>query len=98
MVGAMSKVVQDVPPFMIADGNPSLIRGYNKVGLGRNGFGEEAMGRIRAAYKTIYRSGLNRTQALAALAADPSAESDETKALLEFIRSSERGICSGPTD
>lgn len=98
MIGGMSKTVQDVLPFMIADGNPALIRGYNKVGLARHGFSDEAMARIKAAYKTIYRAGLNRTQAFAALSAQPDADTPELKAIIEFAAATKRGLCSGTAD
>ena len=96
MIGGMAKTAQDVLPYMIADGNPALIRGYNKVGLTRNGFSAEAIARIKGAYKTIYRSGMNRTQAFAALAAQPDADTPEIQAILKFAAASKRGLCSGP--
>ncbi|MEA3186194.1 MAG: UDP-N-acetylglucosamine acyltransferase, partial [Chthoniobacter sp.] len=54
LTGGCSKIVQDVPPFMIADGNPAAVRGINLVGLERNGFSEETIRRIREAYRLIY--------------------------------------------
>ncbi len=96
MVGGMSKVVQDVPPCFIADGNPATIRGFNRVGLERAGFDEARIERVKAAYKTLYRAGLNRSQAVAALEARPDATSAEIAAVLDFVRASERGICGGP--
>ena len=59
ITGGCSKIVQDVPPFMIADGNPGEVRGYNKVGLERHGFDEEAVRAIKEAYRIIYRSRMN---------------------------------------
>ncbi len=96
MVGAMSKLVQDVAPFLIADGIPAVIRGFNKVGLERNGFGPEQIDRVKAIYKTLYRSGLNRTQALEQLAARADADSAEIVAVRQFAAASERGLCGGP--
>ena len=64
MIGGCSKVVQDVPPFMIADGNPAETRTINKVGLERNGVSEEAQAALRQAYKILFREGLTIPNAL----------------------------------
>ena len=56
ITGGCSKIVQDVPPFMIADGNPAEIRGVNLVGLERNGFSPEKVKLIKKAFRLIYRS------------------------------------------
>lgn len=94
ILGGCSKIVQDVPPFMIADGNPALVRGINQVGLERHGFSEAAVRSIREAYKTIYRSELNLQQAVEQLQAGES--SPEVAQLLGFINASERGIIRRP--
>src|SRR5262249_8228141 len=65
IVGGCSKVVQDVPPFMLADGNPAATRTVNKVGLERNNVSEEAQGALRQAYKILFREGLTVANALA---------------------------------
>src|SRR5215468_621401 len=70
LTGGCSKIVQDVPPFMIADGNPAKVRSYNKVGLERHGFTEESMRYIREAYRLIYRSALNLQQAVEQIRSD----------------------------
>lgn len=91
MLGGYSKVVQDVPPFMIADGNPVATRTINKVGLTRNGVPEETQAALRQAYKIIFREGLTIAKAIELMEKDlpPSAE---IKHLIEFVRTSERGI------
>lgn len=91
LTGGCSKIVQDVPPFMIADGNPAKVRSYNKVGLERHGFGEEAMRCIKEAYRLIYRSELNLQQAIEQIRADLP-EHPEIQQLLAFVASSTRGI------
>ena len=53
MIGGCSKVVQDVPPFMIVDGNPGETRTVNKVGMDRNGIPEPAQAALRLAYKKV---------------------------------------------
>ena len=91
MVGGCSKVVQDVPPFMLADGNPAETRTINKVGMERNGISEEVQSAMRQAYKILFREGLTIPNALARIEKElPS--SPELQHLLQFVRASERGI------
>lgn len=59
MVGAQSKVLKDVPPFMIVDGNPAQIRGVNSIGMSRRGLSNEAASEVKKAFKIIYDSGTN---------------------------------------
>src|SRR4051812_24125253 len=77
MVSAYAKIVQDVPPFFIADGLPAEIRAINKVGLERNGFNAEALDRVKQIHRILYRDGLNRTQALERLGGHEQAASAE---------------------
>ena len=91
ITGGCSKIVQDVPPFMIADGNPAEIRGINLVGLERNGFAPESVKWIKEAFRLIYRSKFNTRQAVEAIQKKLPANEEITQ-LLEFIASSERGI------
>jgi len=95
MVGACAKVVQDVPPFMIADGNPAKVRTINKVGLERSGFTAEELALARAIYKILYREGLNRSQAREQLRAHPQAAHALTRAMIEFAGQSQRGLAAG---
>lgn len=95
MVGGMSKVVQDVPPFVIADGNPAVVRSINRIGLERAGFKAEQMEAAKAAFRIFYRDRLNRAQALEALRAHPLAGSAEFALFIVFIEQSERGVTSG---
>jgi UDP-N-acetylglucosamine acyltransferase len=91
MIGGCSKVVQDVPPFMIVDGNPGETRAINKVGLERNGVSEDAQAAIKQAYKILFRGGLTIPNAVAKIEAEVP-QLPEILHLLEFIRTSERGI------
>src|SRR3982750_1481397 len=68
--GGCAKVVQDVPPFMLADGNPAEVRTVNKVGLERNGISPEAQGALRQAYKILFRDGLTIANALTRIEKD----------------------------
>jgi len=90
-VGGCTKIVQDVPPFLIADGNPAEIRGVNHVGLERRGFNHDAIRELREAYKVIFRSNLNTTQGLEALRSQFT-DSELVRYFADFIASSERGI------
>ena len=91
IVGGCSKVVQDVPPFMMADGNPAQTRTINKVGLERNNISDEAHAALKQAYKILFREGLTISNALTRVETElPSLP--EIKHLIQFTRSSERGI------
>jgi UDP-N-acetylglucosamine acyltransferase len=91
ITGGCSKIVQDVPPFMIADGNPAKVRGINLVGLERSGFPPEKVKEIKEAFRLIYRSKLNTRQAIEAIRQELPT-SDEINQVLEFIEQSQRGI------
>jgi len=91
ITGGCSKIVQDVPPFMIADGNPAEIRGINLVGLERNGFAPESVKLIKEAFRLLYRSKMNTRQALEAVQQQLPATPEITQ-IVEFISATERGI------
>jgi len=91
ITGGCSKIVQDVPPFMIADGNPAKVRGINVVGLERSGFPPETIKTIKEAFRLIYRSKYNTRQALEAIQQELPATAEITQ-IIEFIQQSERGI------
>lgn len=91
ITGGCSKIVQDVPPFMIADGNPAEIRGVNLIGLERKGFTPEVIKLIKEAFRLIYRSKYNTGQALDAIRKELPATGVITQ-IVEFIEKSERGI------
>src|SRR5437868_8721709 len=91
ITGGCSKIVQDVPPFMIADGNPAEIRGVNLIGLERKNYPPESVKLIKEAFRIIYRSKYNTGQALEAMRNELPA-SDEIALIIEFIQKSERGI------
>ena len=91
ITGGCSKIVQDVPPFMIADGNPAEIRGVNLVGLERKGFPAEDVKLIKEAFRIIYRSKYNTAQAIEAIRKE-LAPSEAVEQIVEFIEKSQRGI------
>jgi UDP-N-acetylglucosamine acyltransferase len=91
MIGGCSKVVQDVPPYMMADGNPAETRFINKVGLERQGLAPDTVKALTSAYKILFREGLTIPNALAQIEAGlPSLP--EIQHLVRFVRSSQRGI------
>jgi UDP-N-acetylglucosamine acyltransferase len=63
MIGAQSKVTQDIPPFMLVEGNPAQIRGVNSIGLQRRGVSNEAQTEIKKAFKLVYEAGNNVAKA-----------------------------------
>ncbi len=91
ITGGCTKIVQDVPPFMIADGNPAQVRGINQVGLERRGFETEVIRSLREAFRILYRADLNTKQALETIRAELPANPQLT-AVLDFIDASKRGI------
>ena len=91
MIGGCSKIVQDVPPYMIVDGNPGETRTVNKVGIERNGVSEEAQDALRRAFKILFREGLTISNAVVKIEADLP-PLPEVKHLLDFARTSERGL------
>jgi len=91
MIGGMSRVNLDCPPFFLYMGYKMAPRGVNVVGLKRTGFSREDIGAIRSAYKLLYRSNLRLEDAVARMDAELPAE--PVREIAAFIRSSRRGIC-----
>ena len=94
MVGGMVKIRQDIPPYMLCDmeDNSQKVIGPNIVGLKRRGFSREAIAALKEAFRFIYHSGLNRSQALERVENDVD-PTDEVRELVEFYRNSTRGVC-----
>ncbi|MEO7932009.1 MAG: acyl-ACP--UDP-N-acetylglucosamine O-acyltransferase [Chthoniobacterales bacterium] len=91
ITGGCSKIVQDVPPFFIADGNPAEVRGVNAVGLERRGYTPEQLKTLKESYRLLYRSKLNVKQATAELETQYG-HTAEGRILIDFIAASQRGI------
>jgi UDP-N-acetylglucosamine acyltransferase len=89
MVGGKSKIVQDVLPFFLTDGNPPRVRGLNSVGLKRGGFSEETRRALKHAYRLLFRSAAPLETLLAEM--DQIAD-DNVRHLVRFIRGSHRGF------
>jgi UDP-N-acetylglucosamine acyltransferase len=90
-IGGCSRVVQDVPPYLKAVGNPVRLYGLNSVGLQRSGFPPEVTRELKRAYRLLFRSDLNVSQALAR-ARGELPEMEEMTYFLQFIEDSQRGI------
>lgn len=91
MVGGCSRVLQDIPPFMLAEGSPAAPRTINKIGLERNGISDEAQVALRQAYKILHRAGLTISNALERIEKEVPLL-PEVLHFLDFVRTSERGV------
>jgi len=90
MVGGVSKVNQDIPPFMLADGIPARVVELNRIGLKRQGVPPGVRSTLRQAYKLLYRSNLNRSEAIERIEEELD-HSDELEYLLDFLRGTMSG-------
>ena len=90
-IGGCSRVSQDIPPFVMAVGNPVELFGLNAVGLARGGLSAEAVAALKRLYRLLFNSGLNFSQAIerARLELPPL---PEVQRLIEFVARSERGV------
>ncbi|MDR2720980.1 MAG: acyl-ACP--UDP-N-acetylglucosamine O-acyltransferase [Puniceicoccales bacterium] len=91
MVGASGKAVQDIMPFMLADGNPSKVRCVNVINLQRNGFSEDEIADIKRIFKIFYLRGLNRQQAIDTLL-NAKTNFPFREIVLSFISKNTRGL------
>ena len=92
MVGGAAGVLQDVPPFVMAHLNPAKAAGLNLVGLRRAGASRETISAFKQAFRLIWRSEMPRSEALDLLAND-YANLPQLMEFVDFVRSSERGLC-----
>lgn len=90
-IGGATRITQDVPPYCCAVGNPAGLLGLNAVGLERRGLSPEVRAALKRAYRTLFRSKLNLSQAMARVEQEVP-PLPEVLHLLAFIRASERGI------
>jgi len=97
MIGGMSKVVTDVPPFTMFDGRPAEVVGLNVLGLRRAGIPPKVRAGLKQAFRLLYRSGLNLSQGIESAynEVDPS---DERDYLLEFLTNIRRGYAGRQND
>lgn len=91
-VGGLTRIVQDVPPYMIVEGNPARVRGVNEVGLQRAGYEQQTIDQLWEAYKAIYRTRkLNRAEVYDQIQ-DDSDTTREAAYLVQFLRRSQQGM------
>ena len=97
MVSGGSLVRKDVPPFTKAAREPLSYAGVNSIGLRRRGYTNEQISEIQEIYRYLYLRNLNNSEALEQIEIElsPSAERDE---ILNFVRTSERGIIKAPSN
>ena len=91
IIGGGFRVPQDIVPYALAAGYPLRVVDINRIGLQRRGFTKEQLDALSRAFRILFRSKLNTTQALERIKADV-AQTAEVRYLVEFIESSERGI------
>ena len=91
IIGGCSKVVQDVPPYMMADGNPASTRALNKEGLKRNSITDETQSALKQAHRILFRENLTMAVAVEKVRSEV-ADCPQLDHLLSFVESSERGI------
>ena len=96
IISALTAVNKDIPPYMMAGGRPAVVQGINVIGLRRAGIPAEVRTEIKEAYKLLYKSGLNTTQALEKIKG--TLKSAQVNVLVEFIETSDRGIAAGLGD
>ncbi|MEX2090315.1 MAG: acyl-[acyl-carrier-protein]--UDP-N-acetylglucosamine O-acyltransferase, partial [Bacteroidota bacterium] len=94
MIGGGFRVVKDVPPFVLAGQEPLVFEGLNLLGLRRRGFSPKAIETLDVAYRLLYRSNLNVSQAVARIKEEVELL-PEIQSVLDFIQKSKRGIISG---
>jgi UDP-N-acetylglucosamine acyltransferase len=96
MIGGCACVTQDIAPYILGHGNPFTVSSVNTEGLKRRGTSAEAIAAVRAAYKTVWRSGLTLKEAVESLDATMASSSDEVRTILaplaEFLRTPGRGL------
>jgi UDP-N-acetylglucosamine acyltransferase len=94
-LGFQSRVTQDVPPFMTAEGNPVAVRAFNAEGLRRRGFSRERIGLVKRMHALLYREGLRLEDARVAIAALSGTVQDgdaDVAMMLDFLAGASRGI------
>ena len=87
MLGGMSRIDRDVPPYMLVEGNPSRVRSLNLVGLKRAGLTDPEIALLKKAFRTLYRSGLTLSQAMEQL--DLLPENEHLQHLRRFLQLSQ---------
>ena len=90
MIGGMSRITQDVPPFSIVEGNPAEVRGLNVIGLQRQGMDADARAALRSAFRLLFRSEHNMSDALQAVS-EQVPDLPQVRQLCDFLRLVQQG-------
>jgi UDP-N-acetylglucosamine acyltransferase len=93
LMRGLSRTTRDIPPFVISD-DLHVVRGLNRVGLRRAGFGREQMAPLTLAFRMLFRTRTNLSLAMARVEAE--VRSPDVDYLLAFMRASQRGVAMGP--
>jgi UDP-N-acetylglucosamine acyltransferase len=91
MIGGGSMIRQDVPPYLLVEGNPPQPHGVNVEGLRRRGFSSDALAALKQAYRTLYREGLTLTEARERIA-EQAVQVPELAPLSDFLSGCKRGV------
>ena len=94
MVQGGSRVLKDVPPFVLAGREPIAFCGLNSVGLRRHGFDNDKIEYIHSIYRVLYQSDLNMSQGIDRIL-ETIPQSPERDMIVEFVKSSPRGVIKG---
>ena len=95
MIGGMSRIDRDVPPYMLVAGNPARVRSLNLIGLRRRGYSSEEIAKLKKAFRILYRSGHSLEEALVQL--ECLADSETLQHLYRFVQGSRNSDRRGIT-
>ena len=90
-VGGLSRMVQDVPPYVILEGHPSRVRDLNKIGLRRGGLSEEEIAMLKDVFRLVFRTDKPRIQVCAELRDGPLIQSQYVAHLVESLENADKG-------
>ncbi len=90
-VGGLTRLVQDVPPYVIIEGHPSRVRDLNKIGLSRGGVSDEEIEVLRDVFRKIFRSDRPRSQVVQELKGTPEFSSQHVAHLIGSLENSDKG-------
>ena len=90
-VGGLTRLVQDVPPYVIIEGHPSRVRDLNKIGMRRGGVPEEEIELLRDVFRRVFRSDKPRSQVVAELKEAPEYQSPHVALLVESLENADKG-------
>ncbi|PKK92008.1 MAG: acyl-[acyl-carrier-protein]--UDP-N-acetylglucosamine O-acyltransferase [Candidatus Wallbacteria bacterium HGW-Wallbacteria-1] len=91
MIGGLTKVVQDIAPFTLVDGNPATTHGLNSIGLKRRGFSVQDRTMLKEIYRIFFRSPSGLAESIGTIQ-EQYGDNDHARYFLDFVRSSTRGI------